>query len=469
MDDLDLASRGSSRSASRDEAGRPARLSPARAPAAHPAVVFVYGFAALILVGTVALTLPVSSAAGRWTPPLDALFTATSAVCVTGLVVVDTATYWSGFGHAVILVLFQVGGVGFMTSSTLLLLLSGRRATIRERVLLREALGSGELGSVLTLARNIILFTLAAELVGTVVLTVLFLPQMEAGQALWYGLFHAVSAFNNAGFDLFGDFRSLTAFSQAPAVLLTIAPLFVLGGISYTVFEDVVRHRRFARLALDTKVVLVTTSLLVVAGTLLLLFTERSQTGAFAGMALPVRLLNALFLALSRTAGFSSVDLNTMSEDGLFVLMALMFIGGASGSTAGGIKVQTFSILLFAIISTARGAPEVEAFRRRVPLPQVMRALSVALLFLALLFVLALLLNLFEGFAFHRVLFEAVSALGTVGYSTGITPETSPVGRAILIVTMFVGRLGPLTLVLALAARVQRTSYRWTEETIKIG
>jgi trk system potassium uptake protein TrkH len=441
----------------------------ARGPAWHPAVVFVYGFAALILLGTLLLTLPISSAAGGWTPLLDALFTATSAVCVTGLVVVDTGTYWSGFGHLVILALLQVGGVGFMTSSTALLLLGGRRATIRDRVLLREALGVRELGSVLTLARNIILFTLAAELVGALLLASRFLAEMEPGRAVWWGVFHAVSAFNNAGFDLFGEYRGLAGYVRDPALLLPLAGLILLGGISYTVVEDLARHRRFGRLALDTKLVLVTTALLTAGGTLALLFTERSPTGAFAGLDGPARLLSALFHTISRTAGFSAVDLSRMSEESLAVLMALMFIGGAAGSTAGGIKVQTFSILLFAIISSARGSAEVEAFQRRVPLAQVLRALSVALLFIALLFTIALLLTIVEGFVFHRVVFEAVSALGTVGYSTGITPETSPAGRVILIVTMFVGRLGPLTLVLALAARARRSTHRWTEETIKIG
>jgi trk system potassium uptake protein TrkH len=441
----------------------------ARGPAWHPAVVFIYGFAGLILLGTLLLTLPISSAAGQWTPLLDALFTATSAVSVTGLAVVDTGTYWSGFGQVVIFGLFQVGGVGFMTCSTALLLLGGRRATIRERVLLREALGVSELGSVQTLARNIMLFTLAVEAVGATLLTVRFWSLMEPGQAVWWGVFHAVSAFNNVGLDLFGEYRGVSAYSRDPAVLLTLAGLILLGGISYTVVEDLARHRRFGRLALDTKLVLVTTALLTASGTLTLLFTERSATGAFIGLDGPGRLLNALFHTVSRTAGFSAVDLSRMSEESLAVLMALMFIGGAAGSTAGGIKVQTFSILLFAIISTARGSEEVEAFKRRVPPAQVLRALSVALLFIALLFIIALLLTIVEGFLFHQVLFESVSALGTVGYSTGITPDTSPAGRVILILTMFVGRLGPLTLVLALASRARRSTHRWTEETIKIG
>jgi trk/ktr system potassium uptake protein len=433
------------------------------------AVVFVLGFAAVILVGTALLTLPISSASGQWTAALDALFTATSAVCVTGLVVVDTGTYWSGFGQAVILALFQVGGVGFMTSSTALLLLSRRRATLRERLLLREALGIGELGSVLTLARNVIIFTLIIEGIGAIVLTVRFLGEVEAPQALWWGVFHAVSAFNNAGFDLFGQYRGLVDYSRDPIILLPLAILLVIGALSYSVVEDVAKHRHFVALALDTKIVLVVTAGLTAFGTLALLFTERANAGTLGAMEPGTRLLNAFFHTVSRTAGFSAMDMGQMTEDGLFVLMGLMFIGGSAASTAGGIKVQTFGLLFFAIVAAVRGLDEVEAFRRRVPMPQVLRALSIALLSIALVFAVSLLLNLMEAFVFHRVLFEAISALATVGYSTGITLEASPAGRAILIFSMFIGRLGPLTLVLALTARARRTTHRWTEESIKIG
>ena len=440
-----------------------------RRTAVNPAVVFVSGFAAVILVGAAVLMLPVSSASGEWTGVLDALFTATSAVCVTGLVVVDTSTYWSVVGQVVILALFQVGGVGFMTSATVLLLLSRRRMTLRQRLLLREALGTRELGSVLTLARNIMIFTLVVEGIGAAILTLRFLGDVDLPRAAWWGVFHAVSGFNNAGFDLFGPNRSLTDYSRSPLVLLPIAALFLVGSLSYTVVEDVVRHRRFVALALDTKIVLVTTAGLTGLGTLALLFTERANPGTFGEMDPATRLLNAFFQTVSRTAGFSSVDIGAMTEDGLFVLMGLMFIGGSAASTSGGIKVQTFGLLFFAIIAAVRGLDHVEAFRRRVPTSQVFRALSIALLSIAVVFVVALALNVAEHFVFHRVLFEAISALATVGYSTGITPDTTPAGRILLICSMFVGRLGPLTLVLALAARTRRATHGWAEESIKIG
>jgi trk system potassium uptake protein len=278
-----------------------------------------------------------------------------------------------------------------------------------------------------------------------------------------------VSGFNNAGFDLLGGYRSLTAFNHDAPVLLTIAGLMLAGATSYTVVEDVLTHRRFVRLALDTKLVLVSMLGLMVLGTLALLFTERANAATLGGMEPWPRLLNAFFMSATRTGGFSSVDVARFTEDGLVVLMALMFVGGATASTAGGIKVQTFSILLFAIVSSVRGRHDVEAFRRRVPQVLVMRALSVALFGVAAIFALFFCLNLTEPFAFEQVLFEAFSAFSTVGLSTGITPAATPAGRAILILAMFVGRLGPLSLALALAAREHRPSYQWPEEPIRIG
>src|SRR5215207_529791 len=253
---------------------------------------------------------------------------ATSAVCVTGLVVLDTGTYWSGFGQLVILMLIQLGGFGFMTSSTLLLLLLRREATLRERILLREALGSGGLGSVFHLARKVILFRLVAEGTGAIILTVAFLGELDPPSALWFGVFHAISAFNNAGFDVVGGFRSLVPFNHRPEIVLTVAILLIAGGISYTVVEDLVRHRRFVRLTLDSKLVLVTTAALVVLGTTGVLFTEWANAATLGEMGAGPRLLNAFFTAVTpRTAGVNTVDTGAMTENGLFVLIALMFVG----------------------------------------------------------------------------------------------------------------------------------------------
>jgi trk system potassium uptake protein TrkH len=350
------------------------------------------------------------------------------------------------------------------------LLLLRREGSLRDRILLREALGGGALGSVVYLARKVVVFTLLTEAAGSLILTVAFLRDLDPPHAVWWGVFHAISAFNNAGFDLTGGFRSVTPFNDRPEILLAIAALFMLGGISYTVVEDVVTRRRFARLALDSKLVLLTTLGLVAFGTLGVLFTERANAATLGDMPLGQRLLNAFFTGVTpRSGGFNSVDTSALTENGLFLLIALMFVGGAAGSTAGGIKVQTFSVLFFAIATTIRGGADVEAFGRRVPNREVLRAIAVALLSLAVVFVVAFALTLTEQARFLSLLFETFSAAGTVGLSTGITPDLSVAGRAIVALTVFAGRLGPLTLVLALAARERHTRYRWPEEGVKIG
>jgi len=437
-----------------------------------PALILVLGFAALIAVGTVLLSLPMASESGTWTRPLDALFTATSAVCVTGLVVLDTATHWSPFGEVVILFLIQAGGFGFMTGSTLLLfLLVGRRTGLRDRILAQASTGVADLGSVTGLIKGVAIFTIIAEGIGAIVLAGAFLARYgDPLMAAWHGLFHSISAFNNAGFDLMGDFRSLTDFADDPFVLGPIGILILFGGLGYAIVGDAIAKRRWRRFALETKLVLSTTVGLLLVGTVAIAVFEWTNPATLGRMPEPQRILNAMFeSATLRTAGYSALPTGELAVASLFVVMALMFIGGASGSTAGGIKVNTFSILLFTIFSTARGRPSAEAFGRRVPHILIYRALSIALLAVAAVFTFALGLQLLAGGSFVEVLFEAVSAVGTVGASTGITPTLPDAARLWLIPAMFLGRLGPLTLVLALSARARPIAYRPAVETIRIG
>ena len=441
-----------------------------------PALSLLTVFLVLISVGTLLLMLPIATNEGISTRFIDALFTATSAACVTGLVVVDTATHWSPFGQVVILLLIQAGGFGIMAGSTLLLLIFiGRRTTLRDRVVVNESLGGLQLGAVSTLLKRIAIFTLVTEAAGAVVLSVSFMAGPEAGPTwhplgIWWGVFHAVSAFNNAGFDLTGGYRSLSPFIDDWTVLLTIAILLSLGGLGFAIVGDAVSKRRWARMALETKLVLATTAALLVGGTLLIGFTEWSNPATLGALPEEQRLLNAVFeSATLRTAGFTALDTGAFSEATLFVVMALMFIGGASGSTAGGIKVNTFSVLLIAITSTVRGQPSAMAFGRRVQHAVVYRALAVALLALAFVFVIGLGLTLTMEATFVQTLFEAVSAFGTVGATTGITPDLTDPARIITTFAMFVGRLGPLTLVLALAARARPVPYRPAVEAVRIG
>jgi len=447
---------------------RPKRRQP------RPAVLLIVAFAVLIVVGTGLLMLPVSTRAGVWTPPLDALFTATSAVCVTGLVVLDTASHWSAFGQVVILALVQAGGFGIMAGSTLLLLIIARRKIgLRDRIVVKETTGELQLGGVLGVVRRVALFTVVTEIVGAMVLAIVFMVHGTAGDLFagaWQGLFYSVSAFNNAGFDLNGGFQSLAPFAGDWFVLVPIGLLVVIGSVGWAVAADVTIRRRWWRLGLESKVVILTTAAVIVVGTVAITLLQWGDPATLGALPPPERPFAALFESITlRTAGFSTMPTGAFAQSTLFVIMAMMFIGGASGSTAGGIKVNTFGLLFIAIVSTARGQTSPTAFGRRFGDPLIYRALSVALLGVAALFLTALMLSVVSGASFLDLLFEAVSALGTVGASTGITPTLEPVAKLIVIAAMFVGRLGPLTLVLALSARSRPDRFRPALETIRIG
>lgn len=440
-----------------------------------PAASLLLLFAILITVGTFLLMLPIATASGEATRFIDALFTATSAACVTGLVVLDTANHWSPFGQVVILLLIQLGGFGIMAGSTLLLFLFLRRTTLRDRVLVQEALGGMHLGAVTTIVMRIAIFTIVCEVVGAVILSIAFMAGPEAGpqwhpMGIWWGIFHSISAFNNAGFDLTGGFQSLIPFRDDWVVLLTHGMLLVLGGLGFAIVGDAVARRRWGRMALETKLVISATVVLLIGGTVLIGMIEWTNPATLGALPPEQRVLNAFFeSATLRTAGFTALDTGALVESTLFVVMALMFIGGASGSTAGGIKVNTFAVLVIAIISTVKGEPSATAFGRRIKHAIVYRALAVLLLAMGFVFLVGLGLTLTTEATFVQTLFEAISAFGTVGASTGITPELSDPARLITAFAMFVGRLGPLTLVLALAARAHPVSYRPAVESVRIG
>lgn len=440
---------------------------------APPAVTLVLGFLGLIGAGTLALLLPVSARGGQ-ADPLTALFTATSAVCVTGLVVVDTADYWTTFGHVVIMLLMQLGGLGFMIGVTALALFFGRRISLRQRVAVQDSGGAFRLGGQGGLIRRTVLFALACEAAGALLLWLRFGPRFGWDRGLWLAVFHAVSAFTNGSFDLFGGFRSLADFGGDPVVLLTIAALIVAGGLSLVVVEDVRRARRWRRLSLDSKLVLLGIPILLLGGAAVLFIVERQNPASFAGQPLWRQLLNAIFhSAAARTAGFSTWDFARTDDRSLFYLLGLMFIGSAPGSMAGGIKLTTAGVLFAAVWSTLRGHPETTLLDRRIPPRQIGQAFAVAVLALLLIANVALAISLLEGadrrYPFVGLLFEVTSAFGTVGFSVGIAPQLSAAGKLLLILTMFVGRLGPVTVALALTARARAVHYRLPSEPLRIG
>ena len=439
----------------------------------RPGLAFAGGFVLLIIAGSFLLMLPIATASGASTDPIKAVFTATSAVCVTGLVVVDTGTYWSPFGQVLVMTLIQLGGFGFMSFSTLaLLLLVGRGSALHDRIAAQESLGVRDLGSVRPVLRLVVVYTIVAEVIGWLILGVAFFARYrDAGVAAWYGLFHSISSFNNAGFDLMGGFRSLSGFADDPAVLLPIGTLVVLGGLGAALVADVLAKRSWRRLALETKLVLAASGVLLLVGTLVPLAFESRNPATFGAMPPGQAVLNALFQSVTyRTAGMSTVPIGDLTDASLLTGIGLMFIGGASGSTAGGIKVTTLAVLLAAMITTIRGRPSVVAFGRRLPEVVVFRALAVALMATASVFVTVLALELIAGgIPFLPLLFETVSAFATVGHSADVTTRLPDGALMVLAAAMFVGRLGPLSLVLALSARARPLPYRPAVESVRIG
>jgi len=437
----------------------------------QPQFSVLYTVVGLVIVGALLLLIPPANHSPEITPIMDAVFTATSAVTVTGLVVQDTATYWSGTGQSIILFLMFIGGLGFMSVATFVVIIMGHRLTLAQRLLVREGLGTMQLGGLTQMALGVVVTSILIQLVGFVALAARFLSIYPPYEAIWYAGFQSVAAFNNAGFTNPPSPAGLTRFQSDPAVLGTRAVLIILGGLSYAVLFDLAVRRRISLLALNTKLVITFSLVLWLAGVVVFLGLEYNNPNTLGNMPMQAKLLLSLFQSVSaRTAGFEAVPFSRTSDDTNFFFTALMFIGGASTSIAGGIKVNTMAIVLIAIISTVKGREHPSAFGREIPQNLVQRALAVGAVAVALLFMLALMLALIEErFAFLDLLFEVVSAFGTVGLSTGITAKLSLISHIILIATMIVGKVGPLTLALAMARRTEIELYSYAKEQVAIG
>ncbi|MCL3861086.1 TrkH family potassium uptake protein [Actinotalea sp. K2] len=443
---------------------------PDRGFARRPGLVIVAGFAGAVLVATLLLLLPAASAE-RPATVLEALFTATSAVCVTGLVVVDTATHWTGVGQALILLFIQVGGLGIMTLATLLGLLISRRLGLQSRRVAAASTRSVGMGDVRTVLFGVARATLIVEGATALVLTMRFAAgyDMPMGRALWHGVFHSVSAFNNAGFALYSD--SLIPFATDPWVSLPIAIAVILGGLGFPVLLELHRqHRRPKRWSIHTKITVLMTLILLVGGWVFMLATEWNNPSTLGALDTPGKLLAGFFQGvMPRTAGFNSLDTAAMSDGTLLGTVVLMFIGGAPAGTAGGIKVTTFAVLLVVIWSELRGDPDATIFDRRMT-PAIQRqALSVALLSVATVIVATMVITTTSEFGVNETLFEVVSAFATVGLSTGITDDLAPPHQLLLVILMFIGRLGPVTLGAALAVRERQRLFRMPEGAPIVG
>ncbi|HBY4259361.1 TPA: Trk family potassium uptake protein [Clostridioides difficile] len=443
----------------------------------RPTQIMVSGFAAIIVIGALLLTLPIASQSGESIGLLNALFTATSAVCVTGLVMVDTATYWSLFGQIVIITLIQIGGLGFMTVATMFSLMARKKIQLRERLLIQESLNQADLSGLVRLTRFVLIITITIEGIGALVLSTVFIPQFGLSKGIWYSVFHAISAFCNAGFDLMGSvsgpFTSLNSYVNNFTVSMTVCALIVLGGLGFPVVLDIVRKRRFSKLNVHSKVVLFSTATLILMGTLFIFLIEFNQKATMADLPLKGKVLSAIFQSVTaRTAGFNTLDLATLRESSVFVMIILMFIGASPASTGGGIKTTTLAVLIITVRSFLSGKSDIEAFERRLAPSTIKKSLGIFVISISAVIFGTLIISITQpNFTLVQSAFEVTSALATVGSSLAGTPNLNALGKIIIIIFMFMGRVGSLTLFMAILSGGRRKSQpiRYAEGKIMVG
>ena len=441
-----------------------------------PVQVLVVGFAALIIGGALILTLPISTRSGHSVGFYDALFTATSAVCVTGLAVVETGQTYSTFGQVVIMLLIQMGGLGFMTVTSLIFMIMGRRITLKDRLIIQEAMNESRLSGLVKLVRWVLLTTVTIELAGALVLSTRFVPDYGLAQGLFFGLFHSVSAFCNAGFDVLGAGTSLMPYANDWVVNITIMALITFGGLGYSVIRDIVVHRGLRGLSLHSRVVIITTLSITLGGAIMFALLEWENPGTLndGQKNAADKLIASFFQSVTtRTAGFATIDQASMHAPSKLLTTIMMFIGASPASTGGGVKTTTVAVLFALIISQVCGRKQVLMGQRALPHTLVLRATSIFLIMLMLVLVSTMVLSfsMREAQPFDEVLFETTSAIGTVGLSCNMTPKLNFVSRMIVILLMYAGRVGPLSLTMALARQqlYSEDPVRYPEDRLMIG
>jgi trk system potassium uptake protein TrkH len=433
--------------------------------------VLALGFAILIFTGGAVLSLPISSSNGEATKFIDALFTATSATCVTGLITVDTGTHWNLFGQTVIIILIEIGGLGFMSFATFISVLIGRRITLKSRLLMQEAMNAFSIQGLVKMLKKVMLFTFVIQFIGAAILSTQLIPEFGIARGLYISVFSSISTFCNAGFDLFGNFSSYTKYYDNSIILLTVSSLIAIGGLGFIVLLELYNYRKTKKLSLHAKVVLLITGILIAGGTLAMFILEYTNPNTIANMSIKDKIVNSIVASISpRTAGINSVSTDGMTTAGKFLTVILMFIGGSPGSTAGGLKTSTFGIILCTAISVIRGKENAEIFGRTIPRGLQFKAITLLIIGMGLVMTVTMLLTITEpDEAFLDVLYEATSAFGTVGLTTGVTQRLSEVGKMIIITLMYLGRVGPLTVVMALISRKKGSNYKYPEGKILIG
>ena len=442
-------------------------------------MILIYGFLIINLIGSILLTLPFSTKDGS-SDFIISLYTSTSAITVTGLTLVDTSTYWSFFGQLIIIFLCFIGGLGFMMAAAFIIILTGQKLSLNNRLLIRDGLGGGNLGSITTMIKYTVILAVGLQIIGILLLFLKWytLDKLWGGitwiEALWQSVFHAISAYNNAGFDIIPEYlgeNSLEHFSNDPLILLILGVLIFFGGIGFLPIRDLYKKKSFSKLELESKVVLYFSVFLTILGAILFFITESNNELTIGNNNFTDKISISLFQSIStRTAGFAITDYSNILSPTIIISCLLMIIGGATASTAGGIKINTFAIIFLATASSLVGRKNITAFHRRIPFDNVVRAFSITVLFFLSLLILSIIMFIFEpNLSFEHVIFEMVSAIGNNGLSSGISQEYTNTSKIIIIFTMFIVRFGPLTLILLLAGKTIQPSFEDSEERIRIG
>lgn len=433
-----------------------------------PPRVLALGFASLILIGAILLNLPIASQNGESIGFINALFTSASAVCVTGLVVVNTGLYWSLFGQVVIILLIQMGGLGFMTMATIGALIIGKKITLKERLIIKEQLNQETMSGLVKLTKYVILSTFIIEGIGALLLSTRFIPIYGSVKGIWFSVFHAISAFCNAGFDLTGD--SIAPFVGDFTINMTIAGLIILGGLGFSVYIDVSRNRSFKKLSLHSQLVLSITGALLLVGMILIFLIEYKNPLTLKPLSISEKLIASFFQSVvPRTAGYYSINLAGLYDTTVFLMIILMFVGASPGSTGGGIKTTTFGTLILTTIGVIKGDRDIVAFRKRISYDVINRSLAIATVGMLLILGVSFVLTVTEPANFLDVLFETTSAFATVGLTRGLTPNLTDFGKLAITLTMYIGRVGPLTMAYVFARRSKHNNFRYSEGNIMVG
>ncbi|MGI8384203.1 TrkH family potassium uptake protein [Robertmurraya sp. P23] len=431
----------------------------------NPSQLLVLVFTTFIILGTIFLKLPwATTTPVSW---LDAFFTATSAMTVTGLVVVDTGTAYTLFGEIVIASLIQLGGLGIMSFAVLIYMVLGKKIGFKERILIQQSLNQTSLGGVVQLVRNLFIFSVGIEFIAMVLLSLRWVPEMGLSKGIYYSFFHSISAFNNAGFALWPD--GLSRYVGDPVTNIVITLLFIIGGLGFTVLADLKRNNTFRKLSLHSKIMIIGTFSINMVAMLLIFFLEYGNPNTLGSLSLVEKWWASYFQAVTpRTAGFNTLDIGSLSDPTIHLMILLMFVGAGSASTGGGIKLTTFIVIVLAVVTYLKGKKEIVVARRSVTETIIFRSLAITMIALTLIFLAIFVLTITEDAAFLPILFEVVSAFGTVGLSMGITGTLSIIGKMVIIIVMFTGKLGPLTLAFSLA-RQEKSKIRYPQEDVLTG